>query len=57
MPCRRAIALCAILSNAAEAYRVYAKSAADQNLAASIKLRAAAKGGTMLDADPELSRR
>jgi ParB family chromosome partitioning protein len=38
----------------AEAYRVYAKSAADQNLAATFKLRAAAKGGALLDADPKL---
>lgn len=34
----------------AEAYRVYAKSAEDQNMAAAFKLRAAAKGGDMLAA-------
>jgi hypothetical protein len=38
----------------AEAYRVYAKSAAEQNLAATFKLRAASKGGALLGADPEL---
>lgn len=38
----------------AEAYRVYAKSADDQNKAAAFKLRAAAKGGDMLAEDPEL---
>jgi ParB family chromosome partitioning protein len=40
----------------AEAYRTYAKSAEEQNRAASVKLRAAAKGGAMLSADPTLGK-
>jgi hypothetical protein len=42
--------------DAAEAYRVYAKTAAEQNVAATFKLRAAAKGGALLKADPELGK-
>jgi ParB family chromosome partitioning protein len=40
----------------AEAYRVWARTAEQQNLAASVKLRAAAKGGELLDADPALGK-
>lgn len=40
----------------AEAYRVFAKTADEQNIAATVKLKASAKGGTMLADDPKLGR-
>ena len=45
------------LYDLAEAYRSYAKSAEEQNLAATFKIHAAAKGGALLAANPELGSR
>jgi hypothetical protein len=45
------------LYDLAEAYRSYAKSAEEQNLAATFKIHAAAKGGALLAANPELASR
>ena len=45
------------LYDLAEAYRTYAKSAEEQNLAATFKIHAAAKGGALLAANPDLRSR
>lgn len=43
------------LYDLAEAYRTYAKSAEEQNLAATFKIHAAAKGGALLAANPNMN--